>query len=108
MTQPKILNTNRSIANELRKYVGTAIEVFRSVMEDSTAKTSDRITAAAKIVDTYIKMDKRVDESILMEQQKRMNALKINKDVDEALGSSSGYKALNVLDIEFDDKQSFS
>ena len=108
MTQPKILNTNRSIANELRKYVGTAIEVFRSVMEDSTAKTSDRITAAAKIVDTYIKMDKRVDEAILMEQQKRMNALKINKDVDEALGSSSGYKALNVLDIEFDDKQSFS
>lgn len=108
MTQPKMLNTNRSIANELRKYVGTAIEVFRAVMEDSTAKTSDRITAAAKIVDTYIKMDKRVDESILMEQQKRMNALKINKDVDEALGSSSGYKALNVLDIEFDDKQSFS
>lgn len=108
MTQPKMLNTNRSIANELRKYVGTAIEVFRSVMEDSTAKTSDRITAAAKIVDTYIKMDKRVDESILMEQQKRMNALKINKDVDEAIGSSSGYKALNVLDIEFDDKQSFS
>jgi hypothetical protein len=103
MTQPKMLGTNRSIANELRKHVATAIDVFRAVMEDKDARTSDRLTAASKIVETYIKFDKRVDEVIIMEQQKRMNALRINKVVDEASGSNSGYKSLNVLDIEFED-----
>lgn len=104
MTQPKILATNRSIANELRKHVGSAIDVFRSVMEDSNAKTTDRISAAAKIVDTYIKIDKRIDESVIMEQQKRMNALRINKDVDEAVGNSSGYKSANVVSLDIPDE----
>jgi len=104
MTQPKVFATNRSIANELRKHVGAAIEVFRTVMEDSNSKVSDRMNAAAKIVDTYIKIDKRVDEGILIEQQKRLNALKINKEVDEAAGSSGGYKSANVISLDIPDE----
>jgi hypothetical protein len=104
----RITPSNKSILVELRKQVFSAIEVFRSVMEDDKAKPADRILAAGKIVDAYIKIDKRIDESVLLDQQKRMNALKINKEVEDVATKSSGYKSLGILDTDFDEPASFS
>jgi len=104
----RITPSNKSILVELRRQVFTAIEVFQEVMSSPTAKTADRLVAAGKIVDTYIKIDKRIDETVLVDQQKRMNALKINKEAADVASSSSGYKSLGVLDIDYDEPTSFS
>jgi hypothetical protein len=104
----RITPSNKSILVELRRQVFTAIEVFQEVMSSPTAKTADRLVAAGKIVDTYIKIDKRIDETVLVDQQKRMNALKINKEAADVASSNSGYKSLGVLDIDYDEPTSFS
>jgi hypothetical protein len=99
-TSPRPIATNKSLQAELRRHVSSAIELFKEVMDDKTAKTSERLVAAGKLVDAYLKIDKRIDESSIMEQQKRMNALRINKETADANSTSAGYKSLGMLDFE--------
>lgn len=77
-----------------------AVSLLVKVMNDDGAPMSQRITAAKEVASLYMKVDKRIEEATIMEQQKRMNALRINKAVDETARYSSGYASANVLVLD--------
>ena len=80
---PPKLTSIKELNRSLAKEVAAAIDLFVAVMNDPKQKIAIRLAAARDVANYYIKTTQLVEDAVLTEQQKRMNALKINRMVDE-------------------------
>lgn len=97
--------TNMSLKKELSTGVLDAIKLYKDIFTNDKEKTSDRLNAASKYVDAYLKIDKRIDEAALIDQQRRLNSMKINKAIDENNNEGNpSYVSPTVVSLEISDK----
>ena len=101
---PQIAKRRHTSLSSLKIDLGNAatdaVALLVSVMNNDEAPMSHRLSAAKEVASLYMKVDKRIEEATIMEQNKRMNALRINKAVDDAARYSSGYASANVLVLD--------
>jgi hypothetical protein len=99
-TNPKRLVSMITLQRRLSENVMSAIHVLEMVMMKDKARDADKIAAAGKVIDYYLKVEKQRQDGTLAEQQKRLNALKINKEVLDANIANGGYKSPNSLSYD--------
>ena len=100
---PPKLSSIKELNRSLAKEVAAAIDLFVAVMNDPKQKIAIRLAAARDVANYYIKTTQLVEDAVLTEQQKRMNALKINRMVDEnerARNSCVVTPAPNILEFD--------
>lgn len=100
---PPKLTSIKELNRSLAKEVAAAIDLFVAVMNDPKQKIAIRLAAARDVANYYIKTTQLVEDTVLTEQQKRMNALKINRMVDEnerARNSCAVTPAPNILEFD--------
>ena len=100
---PPKLSSIKELNRSLAKEVAAAIDLFVAVMNDPKQKIAIRLAAARDVANYYIKTTQLVEDAVLTEQQKRRNALKINRMVDEnerARNSGAVTPAPNILEFD--------
>ena len=101
-TNPKKLVTIHTLKRELNKHILETIELFYEIFSNPKNTNTQRMNAAKNYADLYFKVDKRIDEAVLVEQQKRINAMKIRRESNEG---GDGYKSAS-LDLDYKPSES--
>ena len=96
----KKVTTLLGLQRKLSDNINDAIDVLQQVMMNARAKDSDKVAAAGKVIDFYLKIEKQRQDSALQEQQKRLNALRINREVFDLQDAAANYKAPNSLSFD--------
>ncbi len=111
--QPTKYATTKTLHRQLSAQVHAAMDLFVEVMNDKRIELKHRLSAARDVANYYIKLDGMNNEAVLQEQTKRMNALRINRMVDDnerARNATNGKIAPppNALSFDIEKPESYS